>query len=40
MIRDKDIYRGNYDFKNDTLYFKYNDSIPKAGSKAVIEKVL
>lgn len=38
MMRDKDIYRGNYDFKNDTLYFKYNDSIPKAGSKAVIQK--
>lgn len=38
MMRDRDIYTGNYKFENDTLYFKYNDSIPKAGSKAVIEK--
>ncbi|MET3536176.1 hypothetical protein [Chryseobacterium limigenitum] len=38
MMRDKDIYKGIYELKNDTLYFKYNDSIPRAGSKAVIKK--
>lgn len=38
MMRDKDMYTGNYKFENDTLYFEYADSIPKAGSKAVIEK--
>ena len=37
MMRDKDVYTGNYEFNNDTLYFKYNDSVPKAGSKAVID---
>ncbi|UTX50186.1 hypothetical protein [Chryseobacterium sp. MA9] len=37
MMRDKDVYTGSYDLKNDTLYFKYKDSIPKAGSKAVID---
>jgi hypothetical protein len=38
MMRDKDIYIGNYKLKNDTLYFKYKDSIPNAGSKAIIRK--
>ena len=38
MMRDKDISTGNYELKNDTIYFKYKDSIPRAGSKAVIEK--
>lgn len=38
MMWDKDIYTGSYKLKNDTLYFKYKDSIPKAGSKAVIKK--
>lgn len=38
MMRDKDVYSGIYEIKNDTLYFKYKDSIPKAGLKAVIEK--
>lgn len=38
MVRDKDVYSGSYELKNDTVYFKYGDSIPKAGSKAVIEK--
>lgn len=38
MVRDKDVYNGSYQLKNDTLYFKYKDSIPKAGSKAVITK--
>lgn len=37
MMRDKDVYTGNYELKNDTLYFKYKDSIPKAGSKAIIQ---
>ncbi|MBP1168080.1 MULTISPECIES: hypothetical protein [unclassified Chryseobacterium] len=38
MMRDNDVYSGSYSLKNDTLYFKYKDSIPTAGSKAVIEK--
>ncbi len=38
MMRDKDVYTGSYNLKNDNLYFEYRDSIPKAGSKAVIEK--
>lgn len=38
MMRDEDVYKGNYELKNDTVYFKYNDSIPKAGSKAIIHK--
>lgn len=38
MVRDKDVYSGSYELKNNTVYFKYRDSIPKAGSKAVIEK--
>lgn len=37
IMRDNDVYKGNYELKNDTLYFKYNDSIPKAGSKAIIQ---
>lgn len=37
MVRDKEVYSGNYEIKNDTLYFNYKDSIPKAGSKAVID---
>ncbi|PWN72253.1 hypothetical protein C1631_006540 [Chryseobacterium phosphatilyticum] len=37
MMRDKDIYKGSYELSNDTLYFKYKGSIPKAGSKALIE---
>jgi hypothetical protein len=36
MIRSKDIYAGNYSIKNDTIYFKYKDSIPKAGTKAIL----
>ncbi|MFZ4929496.1 hypothetical protein [Chryseobacterium sp. Mn2064] len=38
MMRDKDVYTGSYGLKHDTLYFEYKDSIPKAGSKAVIKK--
>ncbi|MFP3834820.1 hypothetical protein [Chryseobacterium sp. SIMBA_028] len=37
MLMDKDIYKGSYELNNDTLYFKYRDSIPKAGSKALIK---
>ncbi|MFL9833808.1 hypothetical protein [Chryseobacterium terrae] len=37
MMRDNDVYTGNYELKNDTLYFRYKDSIPKAGSKAIIQ---
>lgn len=38
MRGDDEIYSGTYTFKNDTLYFKYKNSIPNAGSKAIIEK--
>lgn len=37
MLRDKEVYLGNYELKNDTLYFTYQDFIPKAGSKAIID---
>lgn len=36
MMRDKDIYKGSYELKDDNIYFKYKDSIPKAGSKALL----
>ncbi|CAD7797625.1 hypothetical protein CHRY9390_00200 [Chryseobacterium aquaeductus] len=36
-MRDEDVYSGNFNIKNDTVYFKYKDSIPQAGSKAVIQ---
>ena len=36
-LRDEDIYSGNYNIKSDTVYFKYNDSIPNAGSRAIIK---
>jgi hypothetical protein len=38
MMRDEEIHSGNYEIKKDTIYFKYKDSIPKAGSKASINK--
>jgi hypothetical protein len=38
MMRDEDVYKGNYELKNDTIYFNYDDSIPSAGSKAIIHK--
>ncbi|WP_312076145.1 hypothetical protein [Chryseobacterium sp.] len=34
---DDDMYSETYSLKSDTIYFKYKDSIPNAGSKAVIE---
>lgn len=37
MLRDKEVYQGNYELKSDTLYFTYQDSIPKVGSKAIID---
>ncbi len=37
VLRDEDIYSGYYNIESDTIYFKYKDSIPKAGSKAVIK---
>lgn len=36
-LRGDDVYSGNFNLKNDTVYFKYKDSIPQAGSKAVIK---
>lgn len=36
-LRDKKIYSGNYKIKEDTIYFKYKDSIPTAGNIAVLE---
>ena len=38
LERRGDIYGGIVELKNDTLYFKYSDSIPKAGNKAVLTK--
>jgi hypothetical protein len=38
LERKGDIYSGTVELKNDTLYFKYSDSIPKAGNKAVLTK--
>lgn len=37
VLRNEDIYSGNYNIESDTVYFKYKDSIPKAGSKAIIK---
>ncbi len=34
--RRGDIYGGTVELKNDTLYFKYSETIPKAGNKAVL----
>lgn len=36
-LRDENIYSGNYNITSDTVYFKYKDSIPQAGSKAIIK---
>jgi hypothetical protein len=35
-LRDKDVYHGTYKLRGDTIYFNYRDSIPKAGTKAII----
>ncbi|MCX8531253.1 hypothetical protein [Chryseobacterium luquanense] len=37
-LRGDDIYSGNFNIKSDTVYFKYKDSIPQVGSKAIIQK--
>ncbi|MCW3169510.1 hypothetical protein OMO38_13355 [Chryseobacterium sp. 09-1422] len=37
VLRDENIYSGSYYIKSDTVYFKYKDSIPQAGSMAVIK---
>jgi hypothetical protein len=36
LERKGDIYAGTVELKNDTLYFKYSDSIPKMGNKAIL----
>lgn len=38
LERKGDIYFGIVELKNDTLFFKYADSIPKAGNMAVLTK--
>ncbi|WJJ96557.1 hypothetical protein [Algibacter luteus] len=38
LERRGDIYSGIVELKNDTLYFHYSDSIPKAGNKALLTK--
>ena len=37
ILRNEDIYSGNFNMKSDTINFKYKDSIPNAGSKAIIK---
>lgn len=32
------IYEGKIEFKNDTLYFDYSDSIPRVGKTAILKK--
>lgn len=38
LERKGDIYAGSFELKNDTIYFHYTDSIPKAGNKAILIK--
>ena len=38
LERKGDIYAGTMELKNDTIYFHYSDSIPKAGNKAILIK--
>lgn len=38
MMRDVNSFEGIYEIKNDTIYFKYKNVIPDAGSKAFIYK--
>lgn len=38
LERKGDIYAGHLELKNDTIYFHYSDSIPKAGNKAILTK--
>lgn len=37
VLRDENIYSVSYNVRSDTVYFKYKDSIPHAGSMAVIK---
>lgn len=36
LERRGDIYSGTVELKNDTLYFTYSNSIPKAGNMAIL----
>jgi len=36
-LERKDVYVGTFEFKRDTLYFKYSDSIPIVGEKAHVD---
>jgi hypothetical protein len=36
LERKRDIYPGSFELKNDTIFFKYSDSIPKTGNKAIL----
>ena len=36
MERKGDIYAGYVEIKNDTIYFKYSDLVPKTGNKAIL----
>ena len=38
LERRGDIYSGTIELKNDTIHFKYRDSIPRAGARAVISE--
>ncbi|MBV7440088.1 hypothetical protein KRX57_01505 [Weeksellaceae bacterium TAE3-ERU29] len=38
LERKGTVYSGIVELKNDTLYFKYSGSIPKAGNKAILTK--
>jgi hypothetical protein len=38
-LRDEEVYPGIVSLRHDTLFFKYNDSIPNAGKTAVIDKI-
>ncbi|MDN5216904.1 hypothetical protein QQ020_32840 [Fulvivirgaceae bacterium BMA12] len=40
LERRGNIYSGTMDLKNDTIYFNYSDSIPKAGNKAMLTERL
>lgn len=37
-LRDKTVYPGTCRLSNDTIFFTYKDSIPKAGKTAIINK--
>ena len=36
LERSGEIYSGTVELKNDTIYFQYYDSVPKAGNKATL----